>query len=230
MFRFIGLALLVFVSACASSGPTIIYGPPPEFGPPGDPTNPPQGPFQPNADLRICPGMRVSNAPASYELEGHKWVNPFNPIIIANGIVLASVPVNDVCLSSGFGVRDGRMHEGIDLASRPGGPVYSAAPGRVVEARQASGYGLQVLLDHGHGVFTRYAHLEFIDPYLTVGSDIGFGQPVGMMGRSGNARAVHLHFEILMGDYNNPKRSKGLQVHSPFSFPAWEPENWGPSS
>ncbi len=201
-----------------------------EFGPPGDPLNPPQGPFQPNAELRICPGMRVSNSPPLVAQGGHKWVEPFNPIIVVNGIVLASVPANDVCLSSGFGIRNGRMHEGIDLASRPAGPVYSAAPGRVIEARAATGYGLQVLIDHGHGVYTRYAHLDFIDQYLTVGSDIGFGQPVGMMGTTGNARALHVHFEVLTGDYRNPKGSKGLEVHSPFSFPAWVPNYGGAGS
>lgn len=227
MLRLFSLVFVFLVSACASSGPTIVYGPPVEFGPPGDPINPPQGSFQPNADLRVCPGMRVSNSPPLIQQGGHKWVEPFSPVVVVNGVVLVTVPANDVCLSSGFGMRDGRMHEGIDLASRPAGPIFAAAPGRVIEARAASGYGLQVLLDHGQGVYTRYAHLAFIDQYVTVGADIGFGQPVGMMGQTGNARALHVHYELLTGNYRNPKRSKGLDVHSPFDFPAWVPNQMG---
>lgn len=222
MSRFFSIVLLLLVTACASQGPTIIYGPPVEFGPPGDPMNPPQGSFQPNAELRVCPGMRVSNAPQLSAHAGQKWVDPFYPVIVVQGVILATVPANDVCLSSGFGLRDGRKHEGIDLASRPAGPIYAAAPGRVVEARTGSGYGLQVILDHGQGVYTRYAHLAFIDQYVVVGADIGFGQPVGMMGQTGNAAALHVHYEVLTGNYRNPKRSKGLQVHDPFSFPAYQ--------
>ena len=84
--------------------------------------------------------------------------------------------MNDVCLSSGFGLRGSRMHEGIDLTSRPASMIYTAAPGRVIEARESSGYGLQVLVDHGHGVYTRYAHLEYFDAGIQLGSSIGFGQ------------------------------------------------------
>ena len=179
---------------------------------------PAAGAYQPNAYLKICPQIRVSNAPGS---DGQGWVQDYNPIIEVNTIVLASVPSNDVCLSSGFGPRYGRMHEGIDLQSRPAGPVYATAPGRVIEARHANGYGLQVLIDHGRGVYTRYGHLAHIDGAIRPGAKVGFGQSLGMMGDTGNATAIHVHYEILLGNYNNPQGSKGLMPRDPFSFPAY---------
>jgi murein DD-endopeptidase MepM/ murein hydrolase activator NlpD len=213
------MVAVLMLGACASQpAPIIVYGPPVDYGPPGDIRNPPQGPFQPNAFLRLCPGMSVSNAPAH---DSERWIVDYKPVILVGQVVLATAPVNDVCLSSGFGLRGSRMHEGIDLTSRPASMIYTAAPGRVIEARESSGYGLQVLIDHGHGVYTRYAHLEYFDAGIQLGSSIGFGQPVGMMGATGNAEAVHLHFELLTGNYDNPRASKGLTPSDPFAFPAY---------
>ena len=226
--RAVGLVLAALaVSACASSPASVSYRPAPEilrmppvdYGPPGDARNPPQGPFQPNAYLRACPGMRVYNAPA---LDADRWLTDFRPVIVAFGVILASSPGNDVCLSSGFGLRDGRMHNGVDLTSRPPGIVYSGGPGRVVEAKNSSGYGLNVVLDHGNGVYTRYAHLDYFAPGIAPGVAIGFGQPVGQMGATGNAQAAHLHYEILTGNIDNPKGSFGLTTHDPLAFPPYE--------
>lgn len=219
------LAALI-LSACASApvdarpSKVVLRMPPVNYGPPGDARNPPQGPFQPNAYLRACPGMRVSNAPA---LDVERWVIDYKPVIVAFGVVLATAPVNDVCLSSGYGLRDGRMHAGIDLANRPPGLVYSGAPGRVIEARNSSGYGMNVVIDHGHGVYTRYAHLDYFAPGIAPGVSIGFGHPVGQMGATGNAQAPHLHYEILTGNIDNPRGSFGLTTHDPFTFPAYIP-------
>ena len=213
------MVAVLMLGACASQpAPIIVYGPPVDYGPPGDIRNPPQGPFQPNAFLRLCPGMGVSNAPAH---DSERWIVDYKPVILVGQVVIATAPVNDVCLSSGFGLRGSRIHEGIDLTSRPASMIYTAAPGRVIEARESSGYGLQVLIDHGHGVYTRYAHLEYFDAGIQLGSSIGFGQPVGMMGATGNAEAVHLHFELLTGNYDNPRASKGLTPNDPFAFPAY---------
>ena len=213
------MVAVLMLGACASQpAPIIVYGPPVDYGPPGDIRNPPQGPFQPNAFLRLCPDMGVSNAPAH---DSERWIVDYKPVILVGQVVVVTVPANDVCLSSGFGLRGSRMHEGIDLTSRPAGLIHTAAPGRVIEARESSGYGLQVLIDHGHGVYTRYAHLEYFDAGIQLGSSIGFGQPVGMMGATGNAEAVHLHFELLTGNYDNPRASKGLTPNDPFAFPAY---------
>jgi hypothetical protein len=152
-FRLAGLWLaLALLGACANQpAPIIVHGPPVDYGPPGDTRNPPQGPFQPNAHLRLCAGMGVSNAPAS---DTERWIIDFKPVVLVGQVVVASAPANDVCLASGFGPRSGRNHNGIDLTSSPPGPIYAAAPGRILEARESSGYGLQVLIDHGRATPT----------------------------------------------------------------------------
>ena len=220
-FRLWGLWFaLMLLGACATQpAPIVVYGPPVDYGPPGDIRNPPQGAFQPNAFLRICPGMTVSNSPPT---DSERWILDYKPVILVGQVVLVTAPVNDVCLASGFGLRAGRPHMGIDLTSQPPGAIYAAAPGRVIEARNSSGYGLQVLLDHGHGVYTRYAHLDSFDPGLQLGSSIGFGQPVGQMGATGNAEGPHLHYEVLTGNYDTPSASKGLTPNDPFAFPAYD--------
>lgn len=178
---------------------------------------PTQGPFQPNANLFVC-NMRVANRP---DTSPDGQVLNYAPLIVANGIILAAAPSNDVCMSSGFGPRSGRMHKGMDLFARPAGTIYSAAPGTVLEVTQQTGFGNQVLIDHGRGVYTRYAHLESFAPALAPGQVLGFGEPLGMMGKSGNATGIHLHYEILTGDYNTPKKSWGLKANNPLDFPAW---------
>jgi len=215
------LLMLLMAAACASSPAPMRTGAyNPRFEePPPQPPMPVPGTLQPNAYLQVCGGMTVSNSPVAYP---GGWVAEFKPIIVVNDVVLVTVPTNDACLSSGFGIRGGTFHEGIDLTHRPAGPVYAAAPGRIIEARMSRGYGLQVLIDHGSGVYTRYAHLAYLDPGVVVGGQINYGRPVGMMGQSGNAQAIHLHYEILTGNYHNPKGSKGLQVRDPFSFPAYD--------
>ena len=162
--------------------------------------------------------MRVSNRP---DISPDGQVLYYNPIIVVQGVILAAAPSNDVCMSSGFGPRNGRTHKGMDLFARPAGTIYSAAPGKVLEVTQQTGFGNQVLIDHGSGVYTRYAHLESFAPALAPGQILGFGEPLGMMGKSGNATGIHLHYEILTGDYNTPKKSWGLTANNPLDFPAW---------
>lgn len=220
MLRTLSLLTVLSLAACASPAP-VVYSPPVSQA---DLRNPhvapaPAGTYQPNAYLKACPGMSVSNAP---QIVSGGWIAHYKPVIRVQGVVLASVPANDVCLTSGFGYRHGRQHEGIDLQARPAGTIYATAPGRILEARNSRGYGLQVLIDHGKGVYTRYAHLDWFSPGVAPGKRIGFGQPVGQMGSSGNATAVHVHYEILTGNYKNPRGSKGLTPRDPFSFPAYE--------
>jgi murein DD-endopeptidase MepM/ murein hydrolase activator NlpD len=208
---------LIALCACTTTRAPIIYGPPvrERLKAPL-----PQGPFQPNAYLRLCPGLSVSNAP---EADASGWIVTYKPVVAVSGFPLATAPVNDACFSSGFGLRNGRPHQGIDLASYPASFVYSAAPALVLEVSTSPSYGNQVVLDHGDGLFTRYAHLEYHDPNLREDTLIGFGQPLGKMGRTGQASGVHLHFEILMGDYNTARGSKGLTPIDPFSLPAYQP-------
>lgn len=107
-------------------------------------------------------------------------------------------------LSSVYGQRlhpvggDPRFHAGLDLRARAGTPVYAAAEG-VVAASEASGaYGNVVILDHGGGLRTLYAHHR--ENLVRSGERVRRGQPIGLVGRSGNATGDHLHFEVRWKD------------------------------
>ena len=97
-------------------------------------------------------------------------------------------------LTSTFGPRWGRMHEGIDVAGGAGTPIGAAAAGTVILTGPNGGYGNLVVVDHGNGVSTAYAHLSSIS--VSVGQSVGQGTVVGGMGTTGNSTGVHLHFEV----------------------------------
>jgi len=109
-------------------------------------------------------------------------------------------------ISSGFGMRWGRMHQGIDIAGS--GSVLAADNGRVVSAGWNGGYGNCVVIDHGNGYQTLYGHLKSID--VKVGQVVAKGKKIGMMGSTGNSTGVHLHFEVRKnGAAQNPLRYLG---------------------
>ncbi len=87
-------------------------------------------------------------------------------------------------------------HTGVDFAAPVGTFVGSAAPGVVVQAGPAGSFGLNVLVDHGGGVVTRYAHLSHIDVFL--GEYVDAGSLIGFVGSTGYSTGAHLHFEIIM--------------------------------
>ena len=97
-------------------------------------------------------------------------------------------------ISSRFGWRWGRLHEGIDIAVPAGTPVRAAAPGRVVFAGWGGGYGYLVSIDHGSGVVTRYAHNSRLA--VRVGQRVARGQIIAYSGSTGNSTGPHVHFEI----------------------------------
>ncbi len=97
-------------------------------------------------------------------------------------------------VTSTFGWRWGRMHEGIDIAAPAGSPIGSAAAGTVIYAGWMSGYGNLVVVDHGGGVATAYAHMSSIG--ASVGQAVGRGQTIGYVGCTGNCYGDHLHFEV----------------------------------
>lgn len=112
-------------------------------------------------------------------------------------------------ISSGYGWRihpitgQRRFHDGLDIAANHGNPVYAYTDGRVVEAGWNGGYGNCVLIDHGNGLKTRYAHLSRID--VRVGQKVKVGQRIGAVGSTGNSTGPHLHFEVIKnGKTQNP--------------------------
>ena len=222
MRKYLAGLCLAGVFACSSPPPPVQYPSGPLVGSGSSTEAIPspsaaQGPFQPDYELFAClPDF--SNRP---QTDSSGRILSYNALIVANGVILAAAPVNGACMTSGFGPRYGRMHKGIDLQSKPAGPIYSAGPGRVLEVSQQSGFGYQVLIDHGRGVYTRYAHLAYFAEGLRAGQKIGFGQPLGLMGETGNATAIHIHYEVLTGNYNTPQKSWGLTAHNPLDFPRW---------
>lgn len=97
-------------------------------------------------------------------------------------------------ITSRFGLRDGRPHEGIDIAAGEGTPIRAAARGRVVFAGPRGTYGLAVIVDHGGGFTTLYAHCSKI--LVSVGSTVGPDTVIALAGNTGRSSGPHLHFEV----------------------------------
>ena len=213
------IAGLAMAGLCACSSRPMPAASYPQDPVPAQPRTTPvaQGTFQPDYYLRACTPS-FSNRP---DTDASGRILGYNALVVANGVLLAASPVNGACMTSGFGPRFGSMHKGIDLQAKPAVTVYSAAPGRILEVSQQTGFGNQVLIGHGNGVYTRYAHLANFTRGLAPGQEIGFGQPLGLMGRTGNATAIHIHYEILTGNYNTPQKSWGLSANNPLDFPRW---------
>ncbi len=97
-------------------------------------------------------------------------------------------------ITSGFGPRWGRMHEGIDISGASGTPIAAAASGTVIIAGWSGGYGNLVVIDHGNGISTAYAHNSSIA--VGVGQSVGQGTIIAGMGTTGHSTGVHCHFEV----------------------------------
>jgi murein DD-endopeptidase MepM/ murein hydrolase activator NlpD len=102
-------------------------------------------------------------------------------------------PVNGSVVS-GFGMRWGRMHEGIDITASSGTPIWAAAAGTVIHAGWLGGYGNLVVVDHGNGLATAYAHASAI--LVSVGQAVAQGETIALVGSTGNSSGPHLHFEV----------------------------------
>ncbi len=177
---------------------------------------PTQGTFV--TSLSQCPGMTVTNGP---KVDRALKVVDFKPVVDINGAAIATDPVVGACLSSGFGTRDGRLHKGLDYHEDMGGPIMAGGDGTIIEMKYRDDYGNMLLIDHGHGVYTRYAHLAHFAPGLKEGAKVEAGEVIGLMGNTAAYPVpIHLHYEVLTGDYNNPKASFGLTPVSPLTYPA----------
>lgn len=99
-------------------------------------------------------------------------------------------------VTSGFGARGGRPHYGVDIAAERGTLVRAANAGQVVFRGRKKGFGRLVIVDHGGGVTTYYAHLSRFK--TRKGRRVKRGQPIGKVGSSGRASGPHLHFEVRM--------------------------------
>jgi murein DD-endopeptidase MepM/ murein hydrolase activator NlpD len=99
-------------------------------------------------------------------------------------------------VTSRYGVSRGSRshHAGVDIDGENGDPIYAAAGGRVLEAGRGGEYGRYVLIDHGDGLQTLYAHASRL--LVQPGQKVEAGMEIALVGQSGNARGAHLHFEV----------------------------------
>jgi murein DD-endopeptidase MepM/ murein hydrolase activator NlpD len=105
--------------------------------------------------------------------------------------------------TSGFGIRWGRLHAGVDLAGDYGSPIYTTADGVVTHAGWESGYGNLVEVKHDFGLSTRYGHMSAVR--VTVGQRVSRGDRIGDMGNTGHSTGTHVHYEIRVnGNPVNP--------------------------
>jgi len=103
-------------------------------------------------------------------------------------------PVSQGVVSSGFGIRNGAMHDGVDIAAPAGTPVYAADTGVVIFSGRLHGYGNTVIIRHDDDYATVYAHNE--RNLVSEGNRVARGQEIGEIGRSGRTTGANLHFEV----------------------------------
>jgi len=107
-------------------------------------------------------------------------------------------------ITAGFGQREDpfsgedAIHKGIDISVPFGTRVEAAADGIVLEAGPESGYGYEILIDHGYGLTTKYGHLSRI--FVVVGQVLKRGQVIGAVGMTGKTTGPHLHYEVHVKD------------------------------
>jgi murein DD-endopeptidase MepM/ murein hydrolase activator NlpD len=101
-------------------------------------------------------------------------------------------PVEGV-LTSVFGMRWGALHAGIDVGAPTGTPIYASSDGTVIFSGSQGGYGNIVIIDHGYGFHTAYAHMS--RTVAVNGSRVLRGELIGLVGSTGNSTGPHLHFE-----------------------------------
>jgi murein DD-endopeptidase MepM/ murein hydrolase activator NlpD len=108
-------------------------------------------------------------------------------------------------VTSGFGMRWGRLHSGIDIGAGYGESIHAAKGGTVIMAGYNGGYGNCVIIGHGGGFSTLYAHMSSMD--VSEGQSVDGGDYLGDVGSTGNSTGAHLHFETRIdGEAQNPMR------------------------
>jgi murein DD-endopeptidase MepM/ murein hydrolase activator NlpD len=104
------------------------------------------------------------------------------------------LPVDDYTVSSVYGWRWGRMHQGVDLAAPHGTPVYAVHAGTVVLSGWHAGYGYAVIIDHGDGTESLYGHNSEL--LVSQGQEVTAGERIARVGNTGYSFGAHLHLEV----------------------------------
>ena len=179
--------------------------------------------------------MEIENDGKTYTLIRHTDSNgisryyPADPSALRNSVpaqnTFLRAPVHYTRISSPFSLNRrhplllfSRPHYGVDLAAPRGTPVVAAANGVVTVAGQEGGYGNLVIINHGHGITTRYGHLNRFASNLHAGSIVKQGQVIAYVGSTGLASGPHLHYEYRINNVpQNPLTVKLPREANPVS-------------
>lgn len=113
---------------------------------------------------------------------------------VAQGTGELNWPMSRGSITSRYGLRRGRMHNGVDIATSTGTPIYAADSGVVTMAQWYGSYGKTVVIDHGNGISTLYGHCSEL--LVRVGTKVDKGQLIARVGSTGRSTGSHLHFEV----------------------------------
>lgn len=163
------------------------------------------------SDLLIETSKKIDNLTRRMVVQSESYDNIMK-LVQDKEKFLASIPAispiadrNLKRFASGYGYRIHpiyrtlKMHKGIDLTAPTGTKVYATGGGKVISAGYAAGgYGIKVIIDHGYGYKTLYAHLNKVN--VKVGKRVARGDVIGEVGSTGRSTAPHLHYEVRKND------------------------------
>lgn len=213
----LGGAVVLLLAACATT--EAVKPPPPVAEAPAPPPKAAPAASLFPTSMAVCPGMTVANRPAA---DANLQITAYKPLVLAGGkVTLATAPVEDGCFSSGFGPRSFSNHKGVDYYNSSAADIYAAGGGTVKEQTYRDDFGNMIVIDHGNGVFTRYAHLQEFAPGLAEGKTVKAGEVIGLMGNTSKFKvARHLHYEVLTGEWGAQAGSFALTAVDVMALPA----------
>lgn len=149
-------------------------------------------------DVRSSDGIsKRRNSPSPLSREGRRGLSKKRSDAEGGAVSDSTAfiwPVEGGRVTSGFGRRRHRDHDGIDIVVEKGTPVMASRSGQVIFSGRFRGYGNLIVLKHPENFFTAYGHL--LESRTKKGERVGQGEVIGSVGRSGRASTPHLHFEI----------------------------------
>lgn len=146
-----------------------------------------------SGDLFYEPADKLTDE--EIELYGGKFIHPTNGVGVETSPYGNRLhPIQNVI----------KFHNGLDIGGNNNTPIYAVKDGTITYAGVSGGYGNFIMIDHGNGMVTRYAHCSTI--YVSVGQAIYAGDAIGRVGGTGNVTGPHLHFEVLINSsFVDPK-------------------------